>query len=146
MDDIDLLRNIEMFEGLSDKQIKKLADVFEERVLQPGEDLFRLGDKADHLYLVKDGFIELIVGSPSSDSMHVIRNLGLGQSFGEMSWVDRGLRSATARAATENTLIVYVSFEALDEICDKNPKIGYRIFRNIAADLSFRLRQDTEKN
>ena len=58
-----------------------------------------------------------------------------------MSWIDRGVRSAAVRAVTNNTILAAASFDALDDVCNRNPKIGYRLFRNIAADLSFRFRR-----
>lgn len=142
MELIELLRSVEMFEGLTDKQIMKIEGISDEQVLRPGETLFKQFDKADRLYWVKSGFIEVIVDYSTSTGGVVIRNLGKGQSVGEMSWVDRGARSATARAITHDTIVVSISFNALDDLCQRNPKIGYRIFRNIAVDLSFRLRQD----
>jgi len=136
---IELLRNVEIFEGLTDKQLRKIAGIFEESVLHQDEVLFFQGEKADRLYLIKSGFVELIVDASSSSGERVIRNLGQGQSVGEMTWVDHGKRSATVRSVTEGTTVVSVSFEAFDELCEKNPRIGYRVSRNIASDLSFRL-------
>jgi CRP-like cAMP-binding protein len=141
---IELFRNVEIFEGLTHKQLEKIAGIFDERVLEENEILFSQGDKADHLYLIKSGFVEVIIDTPISTEKRIIRNLGLCQSVGEMAWIDRGVRSATVRAITESTTVVSVSVEALDKLCEKNPKIGYRILRNIASDLSFRLRQDSE--
>lgn len=141
---IELLGSVEMFEGLTHKQLRKIAEISEERALHRLEVLFFQGDKAEHLYLIKSGFVEVIADSPTAPEDRVLRNLGLGQSIGEMSWSDRGARSASVRAATEGTTIVSVSFEALDALCERNPKIGYRIFRNISSDLSFRIRQDSE--
>jgi CRP-like cAMP-binding protein len=143
---IDLLQNVEMFEGLTSKQLKKLSYIFNEVVFKAGELVFLQGNKAKNLYLVKSGFIEVIIVSPDTNTNRVIRILGHGQSIGEMSWVDRGMRSATARAVTKDTILAVASFDALDEICKKNPKIGYRLFRNIASDLSFRFRQDVGTN
>jgi len=88
----------------------------------------------------------VITESPASKKKSIIRNLGKGQSVGEMSWIDRGVRSAAVRAVTNNTILAAASFDALDEVCNRNPKIGYRLFRNIAADLSFRFRQDAKAN
>ena len=142
---IELLSNVEMFEGLTHRQLRKIAAKSEERMLQQHEVLFLKGDHAEHLFLVKSGLVEVIAGAPTASGERVIRNLGLGQSVGEMSWCDRGTRSASVRAATEGAAIVSVSFEALDVLCKRNPRIGYRIFRNITSDLSFRMRQDSEK-
>jgi len=144
MELIELLRNVEIFEGLTAKQLKKLAYIFNERIFNAGEVVFSQGDKAKNLFLVKSGFIEVITDLPALNRKQVIRNLGQGQSVGEMSWVDRGRRSATVRAVTNNTILAEASFNELDKMCNKHPKIGYRLFRNIAADLSFRFRQDAE--
>jgi CRP-like cAMP-binding protein len=72
-----------------------------------------------------------------------ILNLGPGQSVGEMSLVDTGVRSATCRAATDNTLVASITRDAFERLVDSDPRLGYRIMRNIAADLSFRLRHRT---
>jgi len=49
MELIDLLHNVEMFEGLTAKQLQKIVYTFNERILQAGEVLFSRGDKAEHL-------------------------------------------------------------------------------------------------
>ena len=61
---IDLLQNVEMFEGLTAKQLKKLAFTFNERVCQAGEVIFSQGDRSENLFLVKSGFIEVITNGP----------------------------------------------------------------------------------
>ena len=66
MELIELLRNVEIFEGLTDKQLRKIAGIFEESVLHQDEVLFFQGEKADRLYLIKSGFVELIVDASSS--------------------------------------------------------------------------------
>lgn len=138
---IDLLRNVDMFEGLSDRQLKRLADICVERTLRKNDVLFYEGDQAHDLSLVKKGFVELLIKSAKTQEERVAVYIGQGQSVGEMSWLDRGLRSGTVQAAVDDTSVVSVSFQALDQLCEDNPKIGYRIMRNIATDLSFRLRQ-----
>ena len=50
---INLLQNVEMFEGLTAKQLKKLATTFTEHISQSGEVIFSQGDKAENLFIVK---------------------------------------------------------------------------------------------
>jgi CRP/FNR family cyclic AMP-dependent transcriptional regulator len=137
---IKLLSSVEMFSGLSEEQLAKLAGIFEERELKQGEVLFSQGDEGDRLYLVREGFVEVIVSAGDPSQGRIIVNLGPGQSVGEMALIDRGARSATVRAATDHTVIASVSREAFESLCENNTEIGYRIMRNIAADLSFKLR------
>ncbi len=141
MELIALLGNVEMFDGLSRRELKKLAAVFIERGLEAGEVLFWQGDKADRLHLVKSGFVEVVVSSSAGADERVVAILGPGQSVGEMSLLDRGARSGTVRAVTAETVIASVSFEDFWTLCRKNPRLGQRVMRNIATDLSFRLRR-----
>jgi CRP-like cAMP-binding protein len=67
-------------------------------------------------------------------------NLGRGQIFGEMSLVDRGPRSASVRAAQDHTIVHSVEGDNFSTLCGRNLHVGYVVMRNMAADLSFKLR------
>ena len=57
-----------------------------------------------------------------------------------MALVDHGPRSATVRALTDNTVVQIVNREDFVRLCDGNHHMGYVVMRNMAADLSFKLR------
>jgi CRP-like cAMP-binding protein len=130
-----------MFAGLTDEQLQQLSAIFELHEYQQGEVLFTQGDQGGHLYLVKEGFVEVIATQPDEPQGRTIVNLGQGQSVGEMAFIDHGTRSATVRAAAGGTIVASVSRQSLDALCEEDTSIGYRIMRNIAADLSFRIRR-----
>jgi CRP-like cAMP-binding protein len=69
-----------------------------------------------------------------------IATLRRGQSFGEVALVDQGLRSATARCAQHNTQLLILPREKLMVLCDTYPQLGYRLMRNLAADLALKIR------
>lgn len=133
-----LLRSVEMFAGLTDEEFTQLAGIFQQRPLSDGEILFQQGDPGDSLCLIQRGFVEIVAESDGQEKTLV--NLGPGQSVGEMALIDRGTRSATVRAATGDTVVAVVSREAFEDLCEQNTNIGYKVMRNIAADLSFRIR------
>jgi CRP-like cAMP-binding protein len=130
-----------MFTGLTEAQLERLSAAFELHEYQQDEILFAQGDQGAHLYLVKQGFVEVVVDQSGKATGRTIVNLGPGQSVGEMALVDHGARSATIRAATNGTVAASISRESFDALCEEDTAIGYRIMRNIAADLSFRLRR-----
>ena len=130
-----------MFSGLSETQLQKLSEVFELQEYQQNEVLFTQGEQGANLYLVKQGFVEVIVDVPDTPQGRTIVNLGPGQSVGEMALVDQGARSATVRAAIDGTIVASVSRDSFNDLCEKDTATGYRIMRNIAADLSFRIRR-----
>lgn len=137
MKNTNLLSDVEMFMGLSDKERAGLFSVFRERRLEPGEVLFRQGDRADSLYIVRDGFLEVLGEGAGAGRILVL--LGRGQSVGEMSLLDRGLRSATVRAA-DAAVVLETPFRDFVRMLERRPDVGRRVMRNVAADLSLRLR------
>jgi CRP-like cAMP-binding protein len=54
--------------------------------------------------------------------------------------VDQGLRSATARCAANNTQLLVLPRDKLTLLCDTYPQLGYRMMRNLAADLALKIR------
>jgi CRP/FNR family transcriptional regulator, cyclic AMP receptor protein len=71
----------------------------EPRRFKAGETIFREGDKADCLYVVKDGQVDITLGN------RLLKPLGAGEIFGEMALIDGSPRSANALARTDTTLI-----------------------------------------
>jgi CRP/FNR family transcriptional regulator, cyclic AMP receptor protein len=71
----------------------------EPRRFKTGETIFREGDKADCLYVVKDGQVDITLGN------RLLKPLGAGDIFGEMALIDGSPRSANALARTNVTLI-----------------------------------------
>jgi CRP-like cAMP-binding protein len=57
-----------------------------------------------------------------------------------MSLVDRGPRSATVRALTDGAMLQALKRDAFLQLCQSNTHLGYLVMRNMAADLSFKLR------
>ena len=138
---VDLLRSVELFDGLTDQQFETLASVFDERTYKRNEMVFEQGDEGDRLYVVRRGFVEIVVDDEQSEEgPRTIINLGRGQVFGEMALVDRGKRSATVRSVDDGTTVNSISRQAFTDLCQKDTAIGYAVMLNIAADLSFKLR------
>ena len=58
----------------------------------------------------------------------------------EMALVDQGPRSATVRAISDSTIVLTIDRQAFMDLCEANHHLGYIVMRNMAADLSFKLR------
>ena len=140
---VEALQGVELFSGVGDKDLELLSRHFVLKTYPRGERLFSENDAADGLFIVTQGFCGVLVASGSSGEEKEVVLLGRGLSIGEMAWVDRGKRSGSVVAASDPVQVAWVPYETLDLYCRKHPRAGYRIMRNIAADLSFRLRQQT---
>ncbi len=133
---IDILRGVELFEGLSDEDLEQVVALCQERHLSRGELLVKEGDLGEELFIITDGFVEVILETPR----RVVVNLGTGQLTGEMALVDGGPRSASLRAISDPTIVQVINKSDFETLCDNNTRLGYVVYRNIAADLSFKLR------
>jgi CRP/FNR family transcriptional regulator, cyclic AMP receptor protein len=69
------------------------------RSFKAGDVIFREGDPADELYIVKSGKVEVRLGNRLLDTLSEL------SIFGEMALVDRSPRSATVIAATDATVV-----------------------------------------
>ncbi|HSR47976.1 MAG TPA: cyclic nucleotide-binding domain-containing protein [Anaerolineales bacterium] len=142
MDDLHtLLRQAELFEGLSDDELMAIGALCQARSYAAGEIVTTQGERGDELYVISQGFVEIAQTHPGSDAApRSVVHLGPGQIVGEMALVDRGPRSATVRALTDGTLLQALPREAFLDLCQANTHLGYVVMRNMAADLSFKLR------
>ena len=138
---IKLLRRVELFDGLTDAQIDNVAEAFDEQPYKTEAIVFREGDVGDRLYVIRSGFVEVVVsGKQGAENPVTLVNLGSGQLFGEMALVDRGKRSATVRSVDNETMINSLSRSDFGRLCEEDTALGYIVMRNLAADLSFKLR------
>jgi CRP-like cAMP-binding protein len=142
MELLELLRSVELFDGLDDAQLARLATICREESFGKDEAIFTQGQPGDTMYIVREGFVEVVIGHgvDGPDTPKSIINLGTGQVFGEMALVDRGLRSASVRSVTERTVLDGIRRDAFMQVCESDTQLGFTVMRNMAADLSFKLR------
>jgi len=140
------LRRSELFSGLTDEQLARVAALGEDLAFERGEAVVREGEPGHRVFVVRRGMVEVQVArgwasdEDGPEPMERIVTLGPGQAFGEMAILDRGPRSATVRSVEDDTRLFAIPGQALMSLCEENPRIGYLLMRNLALDLSFKLR------
>lgn len=143
---VELLKQSELFAGLPEEKIQQIVSIGRERTLHLGETVIVEGEPSDELYVVQQGMVEVLVAGegvhdiPGPPELTPLVQLGRGQVFGEMALVDRGARSATVRCVEDGTSLFVIPREAFWTLCEADHHIGYIVMRNIARDLSFKLR------
>jgi CRP-like cAMP-binding protein len=141
MDLLAVLGNVELFDGITPHELEDVSKICRERSYHAGDVLTSQGEPGDELFVICDGFVEVLRSeTPSDPSPRAIVNLGQGQIVGEMALVDLGPRSATVRTISEKTVVQVIQRDDFERLCDENYHLGYIVMRNIAADLSFKLR------
>ncbi len=135
---IELLKGVEFFDGLTDEELRRVAGICREVRYRKGDLVTSQGEEGDEMYIVREGLVEVAIGESGAAPRTVV-NLGTGQVVGEMALVDRGPRSATVRCVTD-AVVSAIQRDAFEQLCQSDHHIGMIVYRNLAADLSFKLR------
>lgn len=139
------LRDADVFYNLTTEQLGRIAEICNERHLNKGTILFCENNPGDEMYLVAQGAVDILVdpamlGLETDVRPTKVATMRKGQIFGEMALVDEGLRSATAQVAEPDTVLLAIRRQDLFALCESDYRLGYRIMRNIAVDLAFKMR------
>lgn len=143
-----LLEQIDIFADLDQSRLQQIAQICTERRYERGDVVFHENTDSDELYLILEGEVEiqidprtLGISADESPGPVTIATLRWGQSFGEVTLVAEGIRSASARSAGPGTRLLVIKREDLVQMCQDDFEMGYILMRNVASDLAFKIRQ-----
>lgn len=131
---LKVLKQFSIMNGLEDSELERIQPVMKHVSLLPGEVLFQEGDASNEIYLIRSGSVEILKRGASGNDIFVIAEMGEGEVFGELAFLDGSPRSAMVRATSKTDLLVI----------EKNPLFQlpfcYRLIENIARASSEKLR------
>ena len=113
------LSQIQLFAQLDDDERTVLAQAMSQRTLAAGESLFHVGDPGDSMFIIEKGSIELFVTDTTGQKI-VLHCAQAGDFFGELSLLDGGSRTASAKVLEETQLLV-LDREDLLQLFRKRP-------------------------
>jgi CRP-like cAMP-binding protein len=144
---VDSLKRVEILIGLTDEQLARVAAICQKKVYNAGDVIVREREPSSEIYVIHSGTaeVDLSGGRITAETLAAsgpqsIINLGQGQIFGEMALIDLGLRSATVRCTKDGTELYVLRRDEFMQLCEQDSDIGYKVMRNLAADMSFKLR------
>lgn len=111
--------------------------------LEEGEQMFREGEAGSWVYFVAHGTLGVLKATDAGQSV-ALATLRRGRSIGEMAVVDEFPRSATVRARTKATLLM-ISRQHFDTVLEEYPRIGIKVLKGIARQLSQSLRKTARR-
>ena len=91
------LRQVQIFNSLSEEDISALAAVARKRTFPQGEVIFHRDDPGQVLYIIKEGKVKIRLISPDGQEIALVV-FGKGEYFGDLALLDGHLRSADAIA------------------------------------------------
>lgn len=147
--EMELLKKVPIFKGLSEEQIKLVAEIVDIENVSEGEVIIREGEQGDKLYILAEGTVEVSKaltlrlpgkGADRREKSLVRLHAADKPFFGEMALLEGEERSATVTALTRSRFFV-INRADLEALAESRPEIGYRIVRNVAEVLCSRLRK-----
>jgi len=119
-----VLAGSELFSGLSDASLERIAGHLSEVRFAANEVICREGNVGHTMYIIIDGLVS--VSSDMGWGQRELDRKGPGDVFGEMALISNDVRSATVRAIAE-TVCLQLDSESFDSLLDQDTLLAQRI-------------------
>lgn len=119
-----------LFRTVDPSAMESLLPGLDWRTLPGGATLFRAGDAADSLYIVLSGRLRIYTARPDG-TQEAIREIGRGESVGELALLTGRPRSATARAVRDTELARF-SRAVFENALRRHPQLASQLLVQIA--------------
>jgi PPM family protein phosphatase len=133
---LEVLKGMQMFRYLSYRELVRVMNITETCDVEAGDEIFHEGDQGDAMYVMMTGSVRLTKAGV------LVAELGKGQHFGEMSLVDRSVRSLSAAGVSAARMAV-VKRKDFYDIIKKEPQLAVKLLWSFVQVLGARLRKTT---
>jgi len=125
-----ILDQTQLFMGLDDQTLEKIAEHTEIKSFTKGEHLFHQNEIAHAFYVVIDGWVSVYRSSPEGQKtiMHVFKN---GESFAEAAALSFGIYPASALAES-NCTVLEINIDSFKKILMSKPDLVLNIINNLS--------------
>ncbi len=137
------LAEFDLFREFDDSALAALRAVLREASVPEGQPVFRRGDAGDEVFLIRKGRVRILLPLEGGQEHHVA-TFGRRDFFGEVAFLDRGVRTADAVALTPTELYA-LSRARFNDLSRSHPALGAMLFARLSHALALRLRQADEE-
>lgn len=142
MENVEVLRKIFLFKGLTSFELIKINRIIKNRKVAKGEVIIEENSEGNSIYIVKRGSVK-ITKMLKNKQIRTLTTLVDFDFFGEMSFIDGYPRSATVVAASDTELIG-IDGNELKKILSKDTSLALKLYINLTEILCKRLRLANE--
>jgi len=135
---IERIRNVEIFQGLKDEELKVVAQFCQELQVSENKTLCEGGARADRLFILEEGTVSIRFERGATFEIH-----GPGKILGWSFLVPPNRYTASAVTVTPSRLLVIKSPDFY-QLIHKDSRMGFRIMDNLAQVVSGRLKASVE--
>ena len=133
-----------LFEGLTQSQIERIVAVTQEQRYKKGQWLFHEEQEAAHLYLVKDGAVELVIKVEDTIEIPIAIIRPNNGCLGVSALIEPYRYSLSARCMDDSTLLA-ISKNQLGDLMNADSEMRCVIMTNLATKLLNRLKETRQE-
>ena len=122
---VELLQQVPLFQGLSERDLKTLAASFTARPFSAGQELASEGKGGAGFFVIESGQAVVTVDGQER------RRLGPGEYFGEIALIDGGKRTATITAASDGVSYGLTAWQ-FRPLVEANASIAWPLLEAVA--------------
>ena len=133
-----------LFEGLTQSQIERIIAVSQEQNFKKSHWLFNEEQEAAHLYLVKDGSVELVIKVEDTIEIPIAIVRADNGCLGVSALIDPYRYTLSARCLNDSTLLA-IPRTRLDDLMNVDPEMRCVIMTNLSKKLLSRLKETRQE-
>jgi CRP/FNR family transcriptional regulator, cyclic AMP receptor protein len=111
--EITMLQEAPMFALLDESELQTVSELLDHRRFDKGATIFTYGDAGDCIYVLRSGRVQVYVENTEGEKI-ILAEYEPGDSFGEISLLDGGPRTATAVAVDDTEALTFDRENLLD--------------------------------
>lgn len=135
----------ELLSDLSDQEVDQLVNFLDREQYVPGETIFYQEEPSTSLFIIQSGTVEISkMSSEEGDEYTPLVQLTEGNIFGEISFLTKSDRSASAVASTR-VVLYSISRNNFENIITEHPSLACRIYDALVQVLCYRLQRTDRK-
>lgn len=141
MEDVKLLKKIEIFQKLTSFEIAKIGKLLKSKEYDKGDAVVKTGDAGESLFIVKKGSVKVTASDGGKEDL--LATLGAGDHFGEVSLLDNQPRSADV-IALEKSKLLEIKRKDLESLLSTDQDLSLKVYKAFTVALCRRLRGSNE--
>jgi CRP-like cAMP-binding protein len=133
-EEVELLSSVDLFDSLSEEEIRVLLRENSDVRLGEGEIFYAPWEQGGKLFVLKKGRMRLYRTEGTRE--FTLEVVDAGTVFGEMAFTPHRLRESFARA-TEPSVVFAMERAAVERLIQENPQVGIRIISLLSERLHY---------
>src|SRR5215216_7168767 len=133
-EEVELLSRVDLFDSLSEEEIRQLLDENSDVRLEEGETFYAPWEHDGELFILKKGRMRLYRTEGTRE--FTLEVVDAGTVFGEMAFTPHHLRESFARA-TEPSVVFAMEHAGVERLIREKPQVGLRMISLLSERLRY---------